>query len=181
MIISSKMRLVGMRSAYIVSEAKDMVTRDPLSVWFDAAALRLLERAYANKGQWTGVYLAPPSVPQRARAAMLGFPDLTSGRDRWGEVRWVRAFKRSVYWNHKKFGYSDGLHPGNYRNSPYAATALTWETGQRLIKRGWPSRRWAIRVAVHQSASVAKVPESKRWVINNEPTDLQSTVADRDW
>jgi hypothetical protein len=158
-----------------------MLTRDPLSEWFDPAALRLLDRAYAGKGHWTGVYLAPPSVPQRARAALLGFPDLTRGRDKWGEVRWVRAFKRSVYWNHRMFGWSSGMRPGDYRTSPIAATALTWDTGQRVLRAGWPSRRWAIRIAIYPSADLAKVPGSRRWVIDETPTDLQSTIADRDW
>jgi len=164
-----------------------MVSRDPLSEWFDAAAIRYLERAYASRGQWTGVYLAPPTVPQRARAAMLGFPDLTRGRDKWGEVRWVRAFKRSVYWNHKRYGYSDSLRPGDPRNSPRPATALTWDTGNRVLKRGWPSRRWAIRIAIHQGGSAAaraaaKIPGSRRWVdAAGYPTELQSTPADRDY
>jgi hypothetical protein len=160
---------------------RTMLTRDPLSEWFDAAALRLLQRAYTAKGQWTGVYLAPPTVPQRARAAAYGFPDLTVGRDRWGEVRWVRAFKRSAYWNLARFGYSDTLRPGQYRASEFAAVAMQWETGQRVLKTGWPSRRWAVRVRIHQHGDPAKVPESRRWVIGDRPTDLQSTIADRDW
>ncbi|HTX65633.1 MAG TPA: hypothetical protein VMD31_07660, partial [Opitutaceae bacterium] len=59
--------------------------RDPVSTWFDAAARQLLERAYANQGQWTGQYLAPPSPRARARLALYGADPYA--RDRWGEVR----------------------------------------------------------------------------------------------
>lgn len=157
-------------------------TRDPLSTWFDAAAVRFLERAYRNKGEWTGVYLAPPRLDQRARAAALGFYDLTAGRDRWGEVRWVRAFKRSVYWHLKKYGYYEGLRLGQPRGSEWAAVSVQWETGTRVLKRGWPSRRWAIRIKVHPggsaaSSAAARLPEADQWV----GTARQSTVRDRDW
>jgi hypothetical protein len=162
------------------------LSRDPLSVWFDPAAARLLERAYAARGQWTGVYLAPPSPLQRAHAMRIGFPDLYE-RDRWGEVRWVRAFKRSTFWNHKRFGYAGDFRPGDPRVSDRAGTALEWQTGQRVLKAGWPARRWAVRVRVHPAGAAAlaaadKVPASKRWVDDRgEATDLQSTIADRDW
>jgi hypothetical protein len=160
--------------------------RDPLSEWFDPPARRLLERAYASKGEWTGIYLAPPSPLQRAHAARLGFWDLGE-KDKWGEVRWVRAFKRSVYWNHARFGYAGDFRPGEPRMSDHAGTSLEWETGQRVRKSGWPSRRWAIRVRIHPAGAAAlaaaerKIPPSKRWVDRGQPTALQSTIADRDW
>ena len=162
-------------------------TRDPLSEWFDAAAIRFLRRAYEHPGEWTGVYLAPPTVAQRARAAAeLGYADLTRGPDRWGEVRWVRAFKRSVFWHMKKFGYSDGLRPGRFRASDWPALSVQWETGARVIKRGWPARRWAVRIRIHPTGRAAhqaagKIPAGQRWVVNGVPTGRQSTVADRDW
>jgi len=156
-------------------------TRDPVSEWFDPAAIRLIERAYRNRDGWTGVYLAPPSLAQRARAAQLGIWDLGE-RDRWGEVRWVRAFKRSCFWHVKNFGDHDGLHVGDYRNSPYPAVALEWETGQLVYKRGWASRRRAIRVAIHdrgtsQFRQAAREAKHGYW----PGTELQSTLADRDW
>ena len=157
--------------------------RDPVSVWFDSAAQRYLERAYARPGEWTGIYLAPPTAAQCARLAMMGFDPME--RDRWGEYRWVRAFKRAVFYNLKKFGYSDGLRVGQYRNSSWPAKSLEWETGKRVIKQGWPARRWAIRVRLHPTGAAAskaareKVPARKRWIIDGRVTDRQSVPGDR--
>lgn len=160
--------------------------RDPLSVWFDPAARRLLERAYRNRGQWTGVFLGPPTLDQRARAARLGIYDLGE-RDRWGEQRWVRAFKRSVYYQLKKHGWADGLRWDEVRVSQWPGVSLEWETGQRVYRAGWAARRWAIRVCVHDSGSAAvraakrKVADSKRWSVGGVATERQSTMADHDW
>ena|SRR5690242_13973591 len=129
--------------------------RDPVSVWFDAAAVRFLERAYRRQGEWAGIYLAPPTQAQLQRLARM-YPDYEPlARDRWGEYRWVRAFKRSVFWNMKKFGYSDGLRPGQYRNSDWPARSIEWETGKRVLKQGWPARRWAIRMRIHPTGYAA--------------------------
>lgn len=160
--------------------------RDPLSEWFDSAAARLVARAYANRGQWTGVYLSQPSVRQRAAAAMIGEWDLFE-RDRWGEVRWVRAYKRSVFWNHKQYGYAGEFRLGQPRASDHSGTSLEWQTGQLVMKSGWPSRRWAIRVCVHPGGWAAteaarSIPASKRWVdASGHATDLRSTAADDNW
>ena len=156
-------------------------TRDPLSEWFDPAARRLIERAYANRGQWTGVYLAPPTPLQRAHASRMGFYDLAE-RDRWGEQRWVRAFKRSVYYQLKKHGWHDAPRWTETRASGWPGVSLQWETGQRVLKRGWPSRRWAIRVKVDAGGSAAAraaraKPAGEQWV----GAARQSTPADRDW
>jgi hypothetical protein len=163
------------------------LSRDPLSVWFDRPASRLLERAYASRGQWTGIYLAPPTPLQRASAARIGIWDLGE-RDKWGEVRWVRAFKRSVYHSHRLYGYAGDFRPGEQRTTDRAGTSLEWETGQRVLKSGWPSRRWAIRIRIHPAGAAAlaaadrKVPAQKRWIgPGGQPTHLQSTPADRDW
>lgn len=156
-------------------------TRDPLSEWFDTPARRLIRRAYARRGQWTGVYLAPPTITQRAYAARLGIYDLYE-RDRWGEQRWVRAYKRAVYYQLKKHGYADGFRPDQFRASPWPAVALEWQTGRRVLRSGWPSRRWAIRVRLHDGGASARraalaKPASERWV----GTGRQSTADDHDW
>ena len=155
--------------------------RDPLSEWFDSAARRLIQRAYDNRGQWTGVYLAPPSPLQRAAAARLGIWDLGE-RDRWGEVRWVRAYKRSVYYQLKKHGWHDAPRWDDTRVSAWPAVALEWETGRRVLKSGWPSRRWAIRVRLHDGGAAASraarsKPGREQWA----GTARQSTGADHDW
>ena len=162
------------------------LSRDPLSEWFDPAAVQLLRRAYQHPGQWAGTYLSPPSPRARAAAITLGIWNLAE-RDRWGEVRWVRAFKRAVYHQHRLYGYSGDFRPGQPRASDHAGTSLEWQTGQRVLKAGWPSRKWAIRVRIHPAgraayvAAVKNIPVKDRWVIGGEPTELQSTIADRDW
>jgi hypothetical protein len=156
-------------------------TRDPLSEWFDGAARNLISRAYDNRGQWTGVYLASPTPVQRAHAALLGVYDLNE-RDRWGERRWVRAYKRSVYYQLKRHGFADAPRWEQTRVSVWPAVALEWETGQLIRKQGWPVRRRAIRVRLHDGGKAARravdrFPDSRRW----SGTELQSTQADHDW
>jgi hypothetical protein len=204
MIISSKIRRVGMTAAYTPDGDNGCMPayasrRDPLSVWFDPAARRLLERAYRSKGEWTGVYLAPPSIAQRARAAVEGEAgDLTRERDRWGEVRWVRAFKRATFWQLNHYGSRNGLRGlGGEPNAVGTAKTggggwaapvrLEWDTGQRVRLAGWPTRRWAIRVRIHgggaatSRAGLAR-PERERWIGDDgRPTSRQSTIADQPW
>lgn len=156
-------------------------TRDPLSEWFDPAARRLIRRAYARRGQWVGVYLAPPTLEQRARAAVLGVWDLYE-RDRWGEQRWVRAYKRAVYWQLRMHGWHDGPRFAETRASPWPAVALEWQTGRRVTRANWAGRRWAIRVRLHDGGqaaarAAAARPASEQWV----GTARQSTVDDHDW
>ena len=156
--------------------------RDPVSVWFDAAARQYLERAYKNQGEWSGQYLAPPSPRAVARLALMGINPY--GRDRWGEVRWVRAYKRAVYYQLKHYGTRTGMNYAEDRTSPWPARSLEWQTGARILKAGWPSRRWAIRIRIHPTGAAASkaaraIPEQKRWIVNGRVTDLRSTPADR--
>lgn len=163
-----------------------MRKRDPLSTWFDSAAARLVARAYASRGEWTGIYLSQPSIRQRAAAASIGEFDL-GGRDRWGEIRWVRAFKRSVFWNHKQYGYAGEFRLGQPRASDHPGTSLEWQTGQLVMKSGWPSRRWAIRVRIHPAGWAAHeaaqaIPASKRWVDSSgRATSRRSDASDDNW
>jgi hypothetical protein len=156
--------------------------RDPLSVQFDAAAVAFLRRGYANRGGWTGTYLGPPSPMWRAWAAAAGI-DLMA-RDRWGEVRWVRAFKRACFWNLKHYGYAGELRPGQDRAAPHAAVSMEWQTGQRVMRPGWPARRWAIRITIHPRsgawAAVQARPPARQFTSAAGET-LRSTVDDRDW
>lgn len=156
-------------------------TRDPLSEWFDGAARKLITRAYKRRGEWVGVYLAPPTLDQRARAAMLGIYDLYE-RDRWGEVRWVRAFKRAVYYQLKQHGWSDAPRWDQERVSEWPAVALEWETGKRVTRRNWLDRRWAIRVRLHDGGPAARrAAQAKAAGQQWEGTDRQSTMNDHDW
>jgi hypothetical protein len=162
-----------------------MAKRDPLSVWFDPAARAFLERAYRNQGEWTGQYLAPPSGNAIVRASRYGINPYSV--DRWGEVRWVRAYKRSVYYQMKKYGTVSGMNYGRPRVSKWPARSIEWQTGARVLKAGWPQKRWAIRIKIHPTgaaasrAARAKVASSQRWIIGNRVTARQSTPADRDY
>ncbi len=161
-----------------------MVQRDPVSAWFDPAARRLLERAYAAQGEWAGQYLAPPSPRALAHLALIGVNPY--GRDRWGEVRWVRAYKRAVYYQLKLYGTRDGMNYAQQRVSKWPARSLEWQTGARVLRAGWPQRRWAIRIRIHPTGAAAtraarSIPASRRWMVNGRPTARQSTPADRDY
>ena len=160
--------------------------RDPVSVWFDAAAVRLLERAYANRGEWTGVYLAPPTPAQRARLLAMGVNP--AAVDRWGEVRWVRAFKRSCFWHLRQYGYAKELRVGDRRMSHRPGVSVEWQTGARVLRAGWPSRRWAIRIMVHPggraatAAARAKTSTGQRWIEDGHATGRQFRPdEDMDW
>lgn len=147
-------------------------TRDPISEWFDGAAAAWLERAYRHPGRWEPTYLAPPSKARRLQARQLGETDLDA-RDRWGEIRWVRAFKRATYWQHKTYGYADAFRPGEDRAAPTAATALRWDDGGLIRKAGWPTRRRELRIMVVPNANEALAhaaarPASKRYDLNEE-------------
>src|SRR5262252_9859320 len=124
-----------------------MFERDPVSVWFDAAAVRLVTRAYEADGEWASVYVAPPTLAQRARLAGMGIWDPFE-RDRWGEVRWVRGFKRSVFHLVNHYGGTRELRevPNTGAGTPgwHAPVRVQWETGKRVRKPGWPTRRWAV-------------------------------------
>jgi hypothetical protein len=164
--------------------------RDPISEWFDSPARRLAERAYAARGDWAGVYLAPPTPGQRARLAELGI-DSWLERDRWGEARWVRGLKRSLYhvvnWYGGTRGLLDAPHVGAGTAGWHAPVRPEWETGARILKPGWPSRRWAIRVRLHPSSVATSragldQPFRHRWIDDDgHPTRRQSTVADHTW
>lgn len=148
--------------------------RDPVSVWFDAPARRLVERAYAVKGQWAGVYLGPPGPAQLAELAALGISPW--GRDRWGEVRWVRGFKRAVFWQLNHYGTVRELaaEPNLAANAAGAGWVAPvrgqWETGALVRKAGWPTRRRAVRFRIHAGGAATsrigkeETPARERWI-----------------
>ena len=146
--------------------------RDPISMWFDRAAGDLLARAYARPGRWAVTYLAPPSRERRRIARETwGVPDLDE-RDRWGATRWLRAFKRATYWNHRNYGYAEEFRPGDQRAAPAAATALVWDTGPMVRLAGWPTRRREIRVMIMPGGDIAtdaagQLPAAKRYTADD--------------
>lgn len=143
-----------------------------MSEWFDGAAADLLTRAYRHPGRPAVTYLAPPSPVRRAMAAALGIYDLLE-KDRWGETRWMRAYKRSTYYTHKHYGYAGELRAGDQRAAPAAATALKWETGPLVRKAGWPTRRRQISVTIlpggdsATAAVMASRKPAKRYTVDD--------------
>jgi hypothetical protein len=159
-----------------------------VSEWFDAPARRLITRAYAVKGDWAGVYLAPPTREQRRHLEAIGVFDPYQ-RDRWGEVRWVRGFKRAVFHNLNWYGGVAELrarpNTGAGTHGWHAPVRGQWETGAMIRKSGWPTRRWALRFAIHPggpATSSIGQDEPRRWIDDEgHPGFRQSTAADHDW
>lgn len=130
-----------------------MGARDPLSVAMDPAARRFLAAARARRGAWVYTWLAPPSGRWYSWATHHGIS--LTGRDRWGELRWVRGFKRAVYY------HRDGQ-------------PIQWET----LQTGWKGTR--IRIRVLTSGQLARAAARKRGSYTTDP-GLRSTEADHDW
>ena len=87
--------------------------RDPVSAGFDAAARRVLSRAYAQPGTWVAVWLPDPTVRERTRYAAAGVTSDLTGPDNGGlasagaaggldcKTRWARGFVRALNYQHK--------------------------------------------------------------------------------
>ena len=130
-----------------------MGERDPVSVAMDPAARRFLAQARARRGAWAYTWLAPPSGRWYAWAARRGIPLMA--RDRWGERRWVRGFKRAVYY------HRDGQ-------------AIQWET----LQSGYKGTR--IRIRILTPGQLARAAARRRGSYTADPA-LRSTEADHDW
>lgn len=148
-------------------------TRDPISEWWDGPAVALLRRAYEQPGKWTGVYQPAPSQGNRLLARAAGVQ--LGKRDKWGENRWTRSFKRAIYWNFKQdmMGVPDDQRPAlEYRHGPMVKL-----TGQARKRQLVEVRVMAGGPAVEEAyAKLAR----RRKAFTREPA-LQSTIADRDW
>ncbi len=114
--------------------------RDPVSEPFDAAARRLLAKAYASRGQWASAWLPDPTIRQRTRWAELGITDLTgpdrpSTRSSSGgldaKTRWARAFVRSLNYQHKWNSPMSGKAWAR-RSAPRSAGGLRVEVGRHV-------------------------------------------------
>lgn len=70
-----------------------------MSVVFERAAERLLDRAYAKRGEWVSVRLTDPTIRDRTRWAAeginVGDPDPVTGN--MAKTRWARALVRALY------------------------------------------------------------------------------------
>lgn len=156
--------------------------RDPLSERFDVAATQWLERAYRVKGDWSGQFLAPPGPSALAWCAAHGINPLA--RDKWGERRWVRAFKRSVFWQARWYGGVGGLR-GQRNTSPFSSPVrLVWHTGPRVMRSGWAVRRWSLQLKIVSAGDEAERlghRARRRWTRDGTQTEWASTLEDRDY
>ena len=198
--ISRKTLRFGMASSYapltvLVSRGNNRAMppfeRDPLSVRFDPSARRLVERAYAVKGSWAGDFVPPPGPRARLWMAAHGIYSPYE-RDRWGEIRWLRAYKRSVYHLVNWYGGTTGLR--GERNSGagsegwHAPVRVEWETGVR-VREGVHAGRWAVRIRIHPGGRATSriglaraAREGNAWMTaDGHQTFRASTAADHEW
>ena len=160
--------------------------RDPLSRRFDARAVTLIGRAYAVKGSWAGTYVPPPGP--RAMAWMRSQGISPYERDRWGEIRFLRAFKRAVFWQLNNYGGVTGLrgelNTGAGSGGWHAPVRGEWQTGVRNA-----DGLWAVRFRIHAGGSRTSrigleraMREGDNWIdASGHPTFRQSLPDDRDW
>jgi hypothetical protein len=168
-------------------------TRDPVSMFFDAGARALLERAYAARGQWHGTRLADPGPRHLAELAMLGInphaPDHDSAEAGHGldcKSRWARGFVRALYYQHRWWSSGSGWRKAK-RTVPAGRGALEVEVGARVRALGVVPAGRAVRVRVHPGGQAArkaaeKLPGSRRiYDAEGTPGARHSDPALRDW
>lgn len=166
-------------------------SRDPLSVLFDVPARRFLTRAYTVRGDWAGDYVPQPGPNAWTWLAVHGVNPYEL--DRWGELRWIRAYKRAVYWQANWYGGVAGLrgtpNTGAGSGGWHAPVRLQWETGVRVERPQWTAARWAVRVRVWPAGSkTSRIGREKAerlgeaWIsADGGPTFRQSLPDDRPW
>jgi hypothetical protein len=109
-------------------------------------------------------------------------------RDRWGELRYIRAYKRAVFWLLNNYGRAGelgetkniGAGSGGW-NSPVRGE---WQTGIRNAEG-----LWAVRFRIHPGGkTTSKIGKERairlgeNWIDEDgDPTFRQSTPADRPW
>lgn len=173
--------------------------RDPVSELFDNRARELLVRVYRlPRGAWAGVRVPPPSRNQVRWAAGMGIdlrgPDnaSTEGSHYDARTRWLRAFVRSLNYQHK--WYSDGRGGSlrtEKRTTPVRAP-LEVEVGGwlapvmrdgRITVPGGNAVRARIRYGGKTARRVVEaMPDSKRiWTDDGRPAGLFSNPVLRDW
>lgn len=165
--------------------------RDPVSEQFDAAAARLIRRADAQPGKWTGTYLAPPSPAwlawgRRHSINLLG-PD-TAGRGQ-ARTRWCRAFIRSVYYLHRwHYWEGRGLDLSQRRDTPNHSCPVTFEVGGVRLGQGGRIMGRHVRIKMHRGGpeaardAVRALPDSRRiFDDSGHPAGAWSDPGRRDW
>ena len=153
---------------------------------FDGRAVTLVNRAYAVKGSWAGAYVPPPGPRAMAWMARRGISPYE--RDRWGEIRFLRAFKRAVFWQLNNYGGVDGLrgtqNTGAGSGGWHSPVRGEWQTGVRNAEG-----LWAVRFRIHAGGSATSRIGRERamrlgdnWIdASGHPTFRQSLPDDRPW
>jgi hypothetical protein len=165
--------------------------RDPLSEVLDSWAVGLVQRAYSVRGAWAGGFVPPPGPRARLWMASQGINPYEI--DRWGELRYIRAHKRSVFWLLNNYGGVTSLrsekNTGAGSGGWHAPVRGEWQTGVRVERPEWTAARWAVRFRIHASGSVTSRIGRERsqrlgdnWIdADGKPTFRQSTPEDRDY
>lgn len=112
--------------------------RDPVSVLFDAAARRLLERAYRSPDKCAATRLADPTSAQRAAVASTYQVDVDAADDAGkgqARTRWGRAFMRSVYYQHRWY-YTRGVKLATTRRTELSTRPLKISIGRHMPVKG---------------------------------------------
>ena len=150
--------------------------RDPVSVRWDAAAARMLQRAYEAKGEWAASRLADPTPVQHARFYMMGIdvngPDnasTMSGKRDNARSRWCRGFVRSVYYQNKG-GRPVEVEIG--RHMPAVGTIPAGRAVRMRILRGGSVAQRAVR---------RKGEDARIFADDGRPAGRWSDPARRDW
>ena len=166
----------------IVSVAK----RDPVSVAFDPAASRLLERAYARRGEWISVRLTDPTIRQRTRFLAegidVGGPDPVPGGGVNARTRWGRGMVRSLYYLQKHGGKSGALEIEVGRHIP---ASPQFDPAHPEAGGFPPSRQ--LRLRIRRGGQVAlravqRLPDAKRiYDDDGQPAGRYAEWSWRDW
>jgi hypothetical protein len=158
--------------------------RDPVSTWFDRDARTFLDRVYARPGQWVGTRVAAPTPVEAARAALEGIN--VAGRDHLGRPRWVAAFVRSAYYQHKWHRTGKSWHDDR-RLTANDARGISYEVGRWMPRRGVVPAGYAVRFMSRPGGraamkAVGKMPESKRiFLADGSPGPRWADPATRDY
>ena len=175
------------------------LARDPVSVFFDEGARRLLARAYARPGQWVSTRLEEPSVASVLYLGALGINPYAPDRGgsaagaRGGldaRTRWARGFVRALYYQHRwwsKAGDAGGWFRRHRRTVPRGDLALQVEVGPMLRQLGVLPAGRQVRIRVRPGGktaarAVAAMPAADRIFAPDGGLDSRwSDPEYRDW
>lgn len=166
-----------------MAETSTSWERDPVSVLFDTGNRRLLERAYARRGQWQATRIANPS-PELAARLVAAYGINWRGRDNAvtqsgkkldARTRWARGWVRSLYYVNK------GSHGG-------PGGAIEVEIGRALPVRGVIPAGRAVRVRVRRASSSSTLRQVQRkreadriYDDDGKAAGRWATLEGRDW